>query len=174
MPVFLLSTISSLMHDMIYSLICSRTSKGLSLGELIRAFCIIIIATYRTSFYCYLHWSFIIYAFLDDLWDFPTKSLVLVFNFWEAENLLFRILMFQGPSGPQLIRGKIPRKFLWKIRSLGQRYAPGATWAPKEHRWRGPGGTAPPKPVWPSSVISAPSFYVLLCSERKPYAIFFW
>ena len=98
MPVFLLSTISSLIHDMIYSLICSRTIKGLNLGELIHAFCIIIIASYKSSLHCYLHWSFIIYAFLDDLWDFPTNSLVLVFNIWEAENLLFHILMFQGPK----------------------------------------------------------------------------
>jgi hypothetical protein len=46
---FFLSTISSLMHDIAISLICSRMSKGLSLGELIRAFYIIIFASYRTS-----------------------------------------------------------------------------------------------------------------------------
>ena len=138
MLVFLLSTISSLMHDMIHSLICLRTSKGLSLGELIRAFCIIIIATYRTSFYCYLHWSFIIYALLDDLWDFPTKSLVLVFNFWEAENLLFRMLMFFGPSGPQLIREKIPRKFFIRMKTVGTWHTRGELRGPKEAQWHGP------------------------------------
>ena len=93
---------------MLYSLICSRTSKGLSLGELIRAFCIIIIASYKSSLQCYLHQSIIIYAFLDDFGDFPTKSLLLVFNFREAENLFFRILMFQGPYGTQKGRG-----FFW-------------------------------------------------------------
>ena len=41
------------------------------------------------------------YAFLDDFGDFSTKPLSCVFNIWEAENLLFRILMFQGPSGAQ-------------------------------------------------------------------------
>ena len=36
---------------------------------------------------------------LDDLGDFPTKSLFLVFNFWEAENLLFRVFIVSGASG---------------------------------------------------------------------------
>jgi hypothetical protein len=40
-----------------------------------------------------------IHVFLVDLWDFPTKSSPLVFNFWEAKNLPFRILQFQGLSG---------------------------------------------------------------------------
>jgi hypothetical protein len=48
-PYFFLSTISSLMHDIVNLLTCSRTTNGLSLGELIRAFCIIIFASYRTS-----------------------------------------------------------------------------------------------------------------------------
>jgi hypothetical protein len=68
-----------------------------NLGELIRAFCIIIVGSYRSILHCYLHWSFIIYAVLDDLWDFPTKSFLLVFNFLEAEKLLFPILIFHGP-----------------------------------------------------------------------------
>ena len=79
---------------MIYSLICSRTSKDLSLGELIRAFCIIIIYTYMHHIGSYLPHYIIILAYLDDLRDFPTKSLSLVFNFWEAENLFFHILLF--------------------------------------------------------------------------------
>jgi hypothetical protein len=48
-PYFFLPTISSLMHDIVYSLICSGMSKDLSLGELIRAFCVIIFASYRTA-----------------------------------------------------------------------------------------------------------------------------
>jgi hypothetical protein len=72
------------------SLIFSGMSNRLSLGELIHAFCIIIFASYRTSLYCYLHQSFIIYAFLDDFQDFPTKSPPpSIFNFRETENLLF-------------------------------------------------------------------------------------
>jgi hypothetical protein len=39
-----------------------------------------------TSFNCYLHYSYF-FALLDDLWDFPIKSIVLVFKFCEAENL---------------------------------------------------------------------------------------
>ena len=30
---------------------------------------------------------------------FPTKSSLLVFNFWEAENLLFSIFDFPGATG---------------------------------------------------------------------------
>jgi hypothetical protein len=71
---FFLSTISSLMHDIVYSLICSRTSNSLNLGELIRAFCIIIFASYRTSLQCHFHQPFIIHAFLDDFRDFSIKS----------------------------------------------------------------------------------------------------
>jgi hypothetical protein len=74
MPIFILSTISSLMHDIVYSLICSRTSKGLRLGELIHTFCIIILTWYRSDLHCYLHWSWLILPFLDDLQDFLTKS----------------------------------------------------------------------------------------------------
>jgi hypothetical protein len=39
----------------------------------IGAFCIIIFASYM-SIYCYLHYSFIIHALLDDFLEFPTKS----------------------------------------------------------------------------------------------------
>jgi hypothetical protein len=42
---------------------------------LIRAFCIIIFASYRTSLYYYLHQLFIIHALFDDFQDFPTKFL---------------------------------------------------------------------------------------------------
>ena len=34
-------------------------------------------------------------------------------------------------------------------------------------------GTAPPGPVWPSSIASALPFYVVLRLAKKPYAIFF-
>jgi hypothetical protein len=82
--------------------------KDLSLEELICAFWIIIIATYRVSFHCYLPSYNFIYAFLDDFWDFTTKSPSLVFNSCEAENLLFHILFVSGLSGLQKLEGKIP------------------------------------------------------------------
>ena len=133
---FFLSTISSLMHDMIYSLICSRTSKGLSLGELVHAFYIINIVTYMFSFHWYMPSYIIIYAFLVDFWDFPTKSPSLVFNSWEAENLLFRFLLFQGPSGHLKIEGKIPAQFSTRRSTMGQRITREEPRGGKETRWR--------------------------------------
>jgi hypothetical protein len=44
------------------------------LGLVIRAFCIIIFASFRTSLYYYLHQSFIFHALLDDFRDFSIKS----------------------------------------------------------------------------------------------------
>jgi hypothetical protein len=43
-------------------------------------FYIIIIATCRISFHCYLPSYIVIYAFLVDFQDFPTKSPSLVYN----------------------------------------------------------------------------------------------
>ena len=138
MLVFLLSTVSSLIHDMIYSLICSRTSKGLSLGELIHAFCIIILASYRTISYGYSHCLSIIHAFLDDFRDFSTKSPSLVFNSWEAENLIFRILFVSGLSGSLKIKAKIPDQFFTWRSTLSQRSTRGGggLQGSKETRWR--------------------------------------
>lgn len=44
---------------------------------------------------------------LDDLWDFHIKSLFLVFNFWEAENLLFLVFNVSGATGNQMEKGKL-------------------------------------------------------------------
>ena len=38
---------------------------------------------------------------LDDLWDFHTKSLFLVFNIWEAEYPPFLSLLFQEFREPK-------------------------------------------------------------------------
>lgn len=133
---FFLSTISSLIHDMIYSLICSRTSKGLSLGELIRAFYIIIIVTYMFSFHWYMPSYTIIYAFLVDFRDFPTKSPSLVFNSWEAENLLFRLLLFQEPSRHLKIEEKLPDQFFTRRKTMRERSTRGRPRGPNDPRWR--------------------------------------
>ena len=69
---------------MIYVLVYSRTSKGLSLGELIRAFYIIIFIPYIILLECYLHCYISVLHVLEDLWDFHTKSLFLAFNIWEG------------------------------------------------------------------------------------------
>jgi len=106
---------------MIYSLICSRTSKGLSLGELIRAYCIIIICTYMHHIGSYLpHYIFIL-AYLDDLRDFPTKSLSLVFNFREAENLLFHVFIVSATFWTSINR----RKNTWSVFHREKLWTPG-------------------------------------------------
>ena len=41
--------------------------------------------------------------------DFPTKSSLLEFNFWEAENLLFSIFDFPGATGLGIEQTQSPR-----------------------------------------------------------------
>ena len=106
------------MHIMIYVLIYSRTSKGLSLGELIHAFYIIIFIPYIIIWECYLHCYINVLHVLDDLWDFHTKSLFLVFNIWEAEYPPFLVFMVSGVSRTQIIKGKIPRQFFFGRRAM--------------------------------------------------------
>ena len=88
------------MHVMIYVLTYSRTSKGLSLGELIRAFYIIIFITYIIIWECYLHCYIDVLHVLDDLWDFHTKSLFLAFNIWEAEYPFSCFYCFRSFANP--------------------------------------------------------------------------
>jgi hypothetical protein len=68
---------------------------------LIRAFYIIIFASYRTSLYYYLHQLFIIHALLDDFRDFPINFLPWYFISERQKISCFYILMFQGSSGSQ-------------------------------------------------------------------------
>jgi hypothetical protein len=62
---------------------------------LISAFCIIIIVTYRISFDCYLPSYIVIFAFLVDFQDFPTKFPSLVFNSWRQKISFFVFYLFQ-------------------------------------------------------------------------------
>lgn len=133
---FCLSTISSLMHDIIYSLNCLRTRKVLSLGGLIRVFYIINIIIYMFGFYWYMPSYTIIYAFLVDFRDFPAKSPSLVFNLCEEENLLFHFLLFQGPSGHLKIEGKTHDQFFTRRSTVGQRIMREEPRGVKEDRWR--------------------------------------
>ena len=78
----------------------------------------------------------------DDLGDFHTKSLFLVFNFWEAENLLFLVFNVSGATGAQIIKGKILRQFFIGRKAEGRR--------PKRGEPRGPNGGGPRGPcTWP-------------------------
>ena len=58
---------------------------------------------------------------LDDLGDFHTKSLFLVFNFWEAENLLFHVFNVSGPSGTQIGKGKIAQLVFLRENGSGKK-----------------------------------------------------
>ena len=109
------------MHVMIYVLIYSRTSKGLSLGELIRAFYIIIFIPYIIIWECYLHCYINVLHVLDDLWDFHTKSLFLVFNILEAKHPPFLVFIVSGVSPTQIIKGKIPQRFFFGRRAMERR-----------------------------------------------------
>ena len=116
-----LSTISPLIHVMIYELTYSRTSKGLSLGELIRAFYIIISIYCIIILECHLHCYIDVLHVLDDLWDFHTKSLFLAFNIWEAEYPPFLVFIVSGVSRTQIIKGKIQHQFFIRRRVVGRR-----------------------------------------------------
>jgi len=77
---------------------------------------------------------------LDDLGDFPTKSLFLVFNFWEAENLLFGVFIVSGATKAQLIKGKLHSWFFFGRTPEGRRSKRGRPRGPK---WVGPRGQIP-------------------------------
>jgi hypothetical protein len=90
---FILPTISSLMHDIVYSPTCSRTSKGLSLGELIHAFCIIIFASYRIIYIviCIIHSLFMHFRWFSGLsYKVPPRYLIS----GRQKISCFRILLF--------------------------------------------------------------------------------
>ena len=67
---------------------------------------------------------------LDDLWDFHTKSLFLVFNFREAKNLLFLVFNVLGDTGTQMEKGKLHSWFFIGRITEGRR--------PKREEPRGP------------------------------------
>jgi hypothetical protein len=68
---------------------------------------------------------------LDDLWDFHTKSLFLVFNFWEAENLLFLVFNVSGATGTQMEKGKLHSWFFIGRTAVGRRSKGGEPRGPK-------------------------------------------
>ena len=154
---YFLSTISPSMHAMIYVLIYSETSKGLSLGELIRAFYIIIFIPYIILLECYLHCYVDVLHVLDDLWDFHKKSLFLAFNIWEAKYTPFIVFIVSRVSRTQIIKGKIPRQVFIRRRVEERRPKTG-----------GPNGVGPrDPPSGPSSTSSRGAFYQHLRLRRK-------
>ena len=119
------------MHVMIYVLTYSRTSKGLTLGELIRAFYIIIYTTYIIILECYWNYYINVLHVLDDFGDFHTKSLFLVFNIWEAENPLFLVFIVSGATGTQMEKRKVAQSFLHQENQRGQKIEEGRATRPK-------------------------------------------
>ena len=65
---------------------------------LIRAFYIIIFIPYIIILECYMHCYINVLHVLDELWDFHTKSLFLVFYIWEAEYPPFLVFIVSGVS----------------------------------------------------------------------------
>ena len=73
----------------------------------IHAFYIIIYTTHIIILECYWHCYIIVFACFRWLWDFHTKSLFLVFNLWEAENLLFLVFNVSRATVTQMEKGKL-------------------------------------------------------------------
>ena len=74
---------------------------------------------------------------LDDLCDLHTKYLFLVFNFWEAENLLFLVFNVSGATGTQIIKAKLHGRFFVERKAEGRRQKRGEPRGPKEVGPRG-------------------------------------
>ena len=121
----------------------------------------------------YLPHYIIILAYLDDLRDFPTKSLSLVFNFREAENLLFHVFIVSVTFWTSINR----RKNTWSVFHREKHCGP------KKHARRGlrPPSGKPTRPArggtWSpllgtSSVIWSPPFYRSLRLDKKPTPYF--
>ena len=101
-------------------------------GMLIHAFYIIIFASFRTSFSCYLHCFYFICITIDDFGDFLTKSLALVFNSWVAENPLFLFLCFQDFPELQIGHDFNHVSFSWNEEPQRRRRHQGRPLRPKE------------------------------------------
>ena len=92
---------------------------------------------------------------LDDLWDFHTKSLFLVFNFWEAENLLFLVFNVSGPSGTQIGKGKIAQLVFLRENGSGKKIEERrATRAKRGGPMRPKNLAAWDPPTWASGIVS--------------------
>ena len=140
---YLFINISPSMHVMIYAFIYSRTSKGLSLGELIRAFYIINFITYIIVWECYLHCYINVLHVLDNLWDFHTKSLFLVFNIWEAEYPPFFVFIVSGVSRTQIIKEKNTTTVFLRKKGDGKKTKERKATRPKRGGARGTHQTGP-------------------------------
>ena len=66
----------------------------------------------------------------------------MVFNFWEAENLLFLVFNVSGATGSQIIKRKIHSHFFMENKAEGRRPKRGE---PRGPRWVGPRGHS----TWP-------------------------
>ena len=99
--------------------------------------------------------------------DFPTKSSLSVFNFWEAENFFFLVLLFQGPYGAQLIRGKITGQYFQKTNKMSWSGPPGGQQAAQEPGWRAHPPTARHQVSWGPRASSGVHLYMGGSVSRK-------
>jgi hypothetical protein len=122
--------------------------------------------------YNYLHQSSIIHAFLDDFWDFPTKSPPWYLISRRHKISCFHILMFQGPYGPQFDRGFLQRQYFYMRSTWRGRSTREEPRGSNELRWRGPLGR--PRHPCPSSPRWSPRLRLLMDAFvlRKRDALF--
>jgi hypothetical protein len=87
--------------------------------------------------HCYLHWSYLILPFLDDFWDFLTKSPPWYLISGRQKICCFCILLFQGPSGHKNDRVCLQCYYIMRSswRGWSKQEEPRGT---KEHGWRDP------------------------------------
>jgi hypothetical protein len=109
--------------------------------QLIRAFYIINIATYMINMECYFPCSILIYQFLDDLWDFPIKSLYFCFSTVWQKTSNISIFDITGATGLKKRQGQRPHFTNFETPPLGQRRTSGAQKKLRRvHQAKGPEG----------------------------------
>jgi hypothetical protein len=108
-------------------------------GVLVHAFYIINIVTYMINFEWYLPWSIIIYVFLVDLWNFPTKSLYWYLVSGRQKTSFFLFCCFRGTFWTPKIKGK---KYVISFSSSERPWAKEAWEGIHEGQTR-PGGVLP-------------------------------
>jgi hypothetical protein len=135
-----LSTISSLIHVMIYSLTYLRTSKGLSLGELIRAFYIFILVVHIVILKCYLHCYIIVFAcfrwFMGLSYKVPICGILISGS---QKTPFFHVFDVSGPSGYQMNRGKMHNHYFSRRKIMRERTRREEPRGPNGHDPRGQG-----------------------------------
>jgi hypothetical protein len=158
------------MHDIVYSITCSRMSNGLSLGSWYMHFASLYLHHIGLVYIviCIIHYSCISKWFMG----LSYKVSPLIFNFWETENLLFSYFVVLGTFWTTISSGIFIVSIFCHEKQLDRWKHTGGAMRPKQAWVARPTDLATPaEPVCSSSVVSPPSSYVCLCFDRKgtPY-----